>query len=542
MSDDMSNAVTAPGSRDSEPPAIILLRRGMTGLIALWCLILLAVWIPHYLTWPWYVDHEHFAILAQNWESGRRPYRDVFSFQFPGEIYVFWILGKITGWCNTVAFYALDAALVTSFGILLVIWGRRLSGHSLPGLIGFSSFLLYYLSLRFNITAQREVQVAIAALFSVMIPAIWPGPGGRLASAIAFGLALLIRPQVVLLLPAILLAVDRSARSPGDPWRKTLIAVLTWGSIAGLVFALGLLPLALNGILDDFWNSLQSMRLSSYNRKTSRGGILETLARLDPLSLPKNLLLATGIILVLLPWNRAEGPTRRFVPIVLAAAFGVAFYHAISPNRYGYHTTPQVAVAAMAVTLVGAQLARGETRPLVRLAVLGALFLLFGAREKPRALDVLTPGDRTYGLSESLHILRTGELPLRPAVGVEEAPSYSWPDARAAILYLRDRVPPGVPVAPLLLESRTAIISAARRPSALPAEGHDLAFTDNPSLMNRVITALNTTDNCVVLWNPSTPLKKDPRFEPLWQAVRDRFEPEVRFGNFEIWRLRSPTE
>jgi len=120
----------------------------LTAFLSLVCPFMLATWIPHYVTWPWYCDHDHFAELAQLWDSGTaRPYRDVFSFQFPGEIYVFWALGRVFGWGNSIAFYAFDAILVIGFGVILSLWSRRLFGRIAPGLIGYSLFLYYYLVL-----------------------------------------------------------------------------------------------------------------------------------------------------------------------------------------------------------------------------------------------------------------------------------------------------------------------------------------------------------------------------------------------------------
>jgi hypothetical protein len=307
----------------------------MTILITLWCLFLLAVWIPHYLTWPWYCDQEQFAMIARSWEAGLKPYRDVATYQFPGEIYLFWILGKLTGWGNTVSIYALDVMLVIGLGIVLVLWGWRLSGRVLPGLIGFSSFLLYYLSVRFDVAAERESQAAVLTLSCLMMPAIWAGHGGRVSSALAFGLALLIRPQVVVLLPAILLSVDRSARPPGAPWHQALGACPAWGLISGLTFAAGLLPLVVNGILVDFWRNLQSMR-SSLGRDAIGSGVSGILANVEPLTLPKHLLLTAAIVVGLRPWDRWGTATRRQFLVVVVAMVGVAFYHAISPIRIPY--------------------------------------------------------------------------------------------------------------------------------------------------------------------------------------------------------------
>ena len=72
-----------------------LLRWVVAPLVALWCAFLVLTWLPSYLTWPWQNDSEHFAMLAQLWDSGKLPYRDMFSTQFPGEIYIHYLLGKV---------------------------------------------------------------------------------------------------------------------------------------------------------------------------------------------------------------------------------------------------------------------------------------------------------------------------------------------------------------------------------------------------------------------------------------------------------------
>ena len=64
-------------------------------------LLMLASWVPQYLTWPWWNDLDHFATFAMAWDSGLRPYRDLPSFQFPGEYYLYWAVGKACGWGRT---------------------------------------------------------------------------------------------------------------------------------------------------------------------------------------------------------------------------------------------------------------------------------------------------------------------------------------------------------------------------------------------------------------------------------------------------------
>lgn len=65
------------------------------------CVALLATWVPHYLLWPWFRDSDTFATMAQSWAAGILPYRDIRGYNFPGAIYLFWMLGQVAGWGRT---------------------------------------------------------------------------------------------------------------------------------------------------------------------------------------------------------------------------------------------------------------------------------------------------------------------------------------------------------------------------------------------------------------------------------------------------------
>ena len=77
---------------------------------------MLAAWAPHYVTWPWCRDEDTFATLAQSWDAGIRPYRDIRAYNFPGHIYLHWLIGRILGWGRTVVFYALDVVALGAVG------------------------------------------------------------------------------------------------------------------------------------------------------------------------------------------------------------------------------------------------------------------------------------------------------------------------------------------------------------------------------------------------------------------------------------------
>ena len=513
----------------------ILVRWVLTPLAGLWCGFLLVTWLPTYLTWPWYTDSEHFAMLARLWDSGGLPYRDMFSTQFPGEIYLHWLLGKLLGWGNTVAYYAVDAALVIAFGALLVLWGRRRVGSALPGWIGFSTFLLYYVSQNYTVAGQRDWHAAFLVLFCLLLPGIGSAPAFRVFSAVAFGLALVVRPQVILLLPAVVLALDASTRAPGEPWRKTFSALFWWVVVVGVVAGLGFLPLVASGIGGDFLACLKALVQPPYNKV----GPSELLIRLSPQKHP--LVLVAVAALVGLLWDQTGGSDRRMGYTVLAAIVGVLFYPVISPFRHLYHVIPQVAVAALGVTYLVIQvLPRGHQPTRLIVAALVLSFLFFGASAKPLSFKALRPGTETYGLSTAWRVLRAGEMPPLPPLGYFS--TYPWADHRALMEYLRRNTATGTPVANLLINHFSAVDSEIPRPTLLPVDSNCLYVYQIPALVRRDIEALKAaTDSCVVLWDPSSLKARAAEFSELIETVRRFYQFEARFGAFEVWRRRPGT-
>src|SRR4051794_38501764 len=78
----------------------------------------LAMWVPHYLTWPYWADHDAFATAARAWAGGALPYRDTYLNQFPGSLYLYYALGKVAGWGKPWGLYAFDASLLVAFEVL----------------------------------------------------------------------------------------------------------------------------------------------------------------------------------------------------------------------------------------------------------------------------------------------------------------------------------------------------------------------------------------------------------------------------------------
>src|SRR5262249_34132531 len=156
---------------------------------------------------------------------------------------------------RTLPIYAADVTMLLALGALMLAWSRRLFRAYLPGLLGYFTFLHYYLSLGLGDVAQRDWHVAFLAVSGLMAIQTWPGRPGRILSALSLALGLAYRPSAVFfLLPAMLEVLGDPAPDPsGAPAvRDRMRALVEWG-IALIGFTLlAYLPLILQGLFDDF--------------------------------------------------------------------------------------------------------------------------------------------------------------------------------------------------------------------------------------------------------------------------------------------------
>ena len=231
--------------------------RGLSMALGVTCGGFLAAWVPHYLTWPWSRDEDTFSVLAMSWDRGILPYRDIKAYNFPGETYVFWLLGKVFGWGQTTSFYAFDSGCVVLLGIVLVCWSRRKLGGAVPGLIGYLAFLKFYLSQPFETTGERDWHVAFLVAMGLMLPQSWPGRWSRLASALTTAMALAIRPHAVLFLPALVSAITEPWPASGTSRSARARTVIDWAGWAGVFVLVAFAPVMLAGITDDWIRGLR---------------------------------------------------------------------------------------------------------------------------------------------------------------------------------------------------------------------------------------------------------------------------------------------
>lgn len=167
-----------------------MLHGPLTVALGTWILVLLALWVPHYLTWPIWSDVDHFATMSMSWDRGTHlPYRDLFTFNLPGQIYLFWVVGKLMGWGNTAGLYTLDATFIILLGLAMVLWSRSLFGRMLPGIVGYLAFLGYYQGLGYHMVLQRDWHSGFFAVFGLMALQVGSSRLGRLTSALAMAAA-----------------------------------------------------------------------------------------------------------------------------------------------------------------------------------------------------------------------------------------------------------------------------------------------------------------------------------------------------------------
>lgn len=534
----------APEAGLTEQVAGWVLSGPLTIALLLLCGFQLATWIPHYLTWPWFADHDVFATLALGWEHGQLPYRDLAGNNFPGSIYLFWLIGKVFGWGRTVPLYAVDTSFVVIFGATLLLWSRCRFGRILPGVVGFAVFLSYYLGRNFDGVAQRDWHGPFFILTGLLLAEAYPGRWSHALAALAAAIAFAIRPQVVLFLPALALAVAQGAhteaRDAGEatPWQariRTIRALLGAGLLLALFVALAALPLVLAEVFDDF---LHGIRLTFYGSRYNTAHSAGILKQMLLQSLHLEFVLVPLAVLVLA--SLASPRAARSAQVWLLAYLGAWVYKPLSPVPFPYLELPLRIVCAINMALlVEMLLSASETGQALRLvAVLLAVGL--GVRARPEMCSV------AYA-RQGVEALRRGEEPAAAPLGIyialpsdPKALAYPWNDYRETLGYLKSQTSPTTRVANLL-HVVPALNGPAGRLTPLPAES--LAWLAvRPDDERLFAPALERAPaGSLVVWTPEKGQFVDlyghyAEVERLAPVIRRHYVPIAHFGDIQVWK------
>jgi hypothetical protein len=507
--------------------------RALSVAIGLLCAAQIGIWLPFYLVLPWYADHDVFATMAQSWDAGILPYRDLVGNNFPGTIYLFWCLGKLFGWGNVPSLYLFDSTLLFLLGFALVFWSRARFQKLLPGLVGFLMVLSYYLSLDFSQTAQRDWHAPLFAVIGILCAQCFRGRmWGMLPAVIGLSLGLLIRPQVVFLFPAVLALVVEVSQRSGDTRKRTMIALVGWSSLVAVLTLLGFVPLLWAGVFGDFLSGLRVLAYgSTYNNMT-----LGTAVSYLSTEVCNFRILSLLIAIPILGVTSSAVGLRATAAVWLVALLGVLLYAPIGPVVRPYQFHPLWLVWSINIAVISG-LILGSTLP-VRWQFLSILLVLgMGATARPRFCG---PGP----LRDVISALREGREPSQEPKAYQHPYGSSltlppWKDYVALLDYLRHKTTPGTRVASLL--KGVAITGPAARFSALPTESATWLYFVAPQQEDRFVKALEDAGDSVVVWDPKTEecgTELNHHFQKLNDAVSRLYAPEASFGSIEVWRRR----
>ncbi len=486
-----------------------LLAGPLTVCLAIFCVVVVAYWLPGRLTWPLWTDHDVFAVLAQGWDAGERPYRDRPTTNFPGPIYQAWVYGKLFGWGGAKPIYIFDTILILGTGIACAVWSRMRLGWWLPGVSAAAILISYHATLDFAHAAQRDGQVSALVLLALLAVAGRERPRWSLVlSAVLVAFALVSRPQVVLLLPAF-------APALGWNWRVGL----AWGSLVAAFAALLFLPVIANGLFFDFMDQIRAI---------GDGGIYAH-AKKDSLAIHWRQLSTGGTAVVL--FGALLVRPKLVWPFVLLA--GAWLYRPLSPFPHDYLEQPlrtTVAIAAMA--LLGTIL-NGSLKS--RWKLVGVLaFLASTIHFAPRCCEF----DNQRKVWRALD----GNIERFVPKGYTDASLpglciYPYHHDRQLIEYLSKQTSPETKVANLLL-SPAAVNGPAGRRTPLHAE----------SMMWIIVVGRKETDafareladapfDSLAVWRPAE-WEPIPDWAIIPDTLRRHYRHRISFGEIEVWERK----
>ncbi|APW60718.1 hypothetical protein [Paludisphaera borealis] len=518
---------------------------GLVGAAVVW----LAIWIPHYLYWPWCRDVEAFAEFAHGWNDGELPYRDIRGYNFPGHIYLHWILGKLFGWGYARAFYGVDAAALLMLGGVVLAWSRRCFGGLLPGMAAYLMFLGFYLDQHFEVVAERDWHAALGATLGILVLQAWPGRRGRWLAAFLAAAAFTIRPHVVLFLPALADAAIRSeAGSDGDPggqWsRRGVRRLLEWTGAFGLFVTVGFAPLIVAGVLGDL---VRSLRVVAYGGPYSTFTPARAVTFLvEEIQQPTRAALL--IALTYLSLRPPRGLVKANARTWLLAVVGALFYRPLHPMDHSYLRTPLALVGSTAWAIPIAWCARIATENSGRLrrpfpGLLLIVLLLFETLPRwfPYNCDVRATLDSIRAAATS----RWPRLPPGAWIWFDQSkqPFYTWDGYIRLLRYVRETTGPTTIVANALNNPPFPCVNGptGRRSPFHVETGVAWMWLVHHDLDEEFAHDLEQAgDDSIVVWSP-TEIGRQPRIplKRLTQVILDEYEPEARFGLIEVWRRKS---
>ncbi len=521
-------------------------------LTPLLCLVIAAAfvtWAPHYLVWPLWTDHDHVLAMARGWDLGRLPWRDLLTYQFPGEIELAWLIGRLLGWDNPIGFYLADLALLSAFATLIWAWGKRQSLPVAAILLAILTFLGFAVSRPFTLAAQRDTHATILSIGPILVLSAWPNRRAiAVASGILFALALAVRPQAVLLFPALAYAAftprAASEAASAEPHRRNGRPVF-FRVLAGVAFglAIAVVPVVASGLWPDFLRMLkfpisQPGAYSAWAPSDLLKALRETVAE------TRNPIIIVALAAMSIAADSIE--RRRLARLALLALSGGLAYRLAHPVDQLYLRHPAEIITCWAIAILAAWLLSDPRFKPIPRALLLFLILVDFIPWTTNACSPQASIDAVVALAQNKPPALTppGAEPAYPNVGFRIY-HYEWADLNAALAFIRKTTSPTTPVANLLSHfPYPAINGSTGRPLAIPIESVPLLSwypqTDFDSAISRALESAEP--GTLVVWDGT---RAEPaiaaRLPKTIAAIHAQFQPVAQFGEIEI-RIRRQSQ
>jgi hypothetical protein len=524
------------GKLDANCSAI--LERLLAVSFAIGIVLAFLTWYPHYLFWPWWMDLEHFAVSAQMWDLGVRPYRDLFDFNFPGPIYFMWILGKAFGWGRPMIANAFDGLVVMGMCSVLIIWSRKRFASATAGLFASLLVIRYYFSLDYARVMQRDWYVAVLGISSICLIQSSESKHRWLITGLLMAVAGIVRPYAILFLLPIGLACWLDEQGQKRLRFRNGIRIAISMAVGTLCLWL---PVVLHGLFDDFLTTFAEAALTESYRSKKQESVIQLLIRQS-----NTKIVFTGLTgLIATSFLQRRDPDRcRITFVWLCALVSTLFYMTICPVRHAYTEIPAEMVACVGCGITLKFLIdQASWAGSVKLVSILVWFIF------------QFPGLPQYCSSRaSLHAIQAfakGEMIEEPPPGCRYvlgtrdlmgAFRYNWEDYTETIEYVRKRTSKDTYIVNFLwLHPNPTINGPTGRPVLWPcAEGLLWVLWVDPKLEMRFADSLVTDRPVVAITHDESvvPSSACP-FPIIAREIETSFEEIARFGKFRISKRRS---
>lgn len=496
-------------------------------------------WAPHYLFWPMWMDNEHFSLSAHFWDSGIRPYRDTYDFNFPGPIYFFWTIGKCFGWDNPMMVNLMDVAVLLSLITLLIIWSQKNFKTLVPGLFSSALIFRYYMSLNFGLVMQRDWHVFFLGASSLIVTQTLHSRLKWIIAGALLAMAFTIRPHAVLFLPAVIASVfTESADSINK--RNNLVSLIISG-LTGLLIAWS--PLLISGIFDDFLAQLLQELFHGHYTDHKKPPLYRILG--DELNRNVAFTALTCLAFIVLNARQHQNAVKTWPPWAVAF-ISLLYYKPLSPVMHDYTEIPFELLSCCVLGLfLGLSISENQlnAKKMRFLLVATLIWIRFYFPGWPVMANfnasLMAAGSLAHGTQ--LHFSPPGCMDSLPDPG-KRLGKFRWADYQDLLRYIREQTSSETRVVNFILYDPFPTLNAPTGRLTLWPCGEGVLWLSwvDPSLEQEFANRLKGDEPTIVIlrdeiegWPPRN------RFPKIERTIRQRFEFRTRFGDFQVW-ARKP--